>query len=394
MLKKLKDIKMVKRVQRNPLYSRLRQYFPMAETQPINDRGKIDNAEVVKINWPDSLAKPRVGVVQDLEEFPRWTKYCRFLENNAFPFDLYNIHASDWLEKAADFDLIIGIVSCELYHLEEMREKYHFLETYLGKACYPSPAHAMLYEDKRLEAYICKLAGLPFAEAYISYDKADALKLLDQLTFPVISKIVPSSGSYGVEMVRSREQCRNIIRQAFSTRGRSAHTHYFRQKNYVYFQDFIPNDGYDIRVIMAGNWAFGYYRKVLEGDFRASGMNMVEKRSLPEDAIRLAWKVNQVVKSPMLVVDMLHGLDGQYYIIEYSPVCQMETPEQLHVDEIPGYYEVCEDQTIRFQEGRYWVHELALREFLVKDYLPRQMEGNAASIRQNGWNTGQWLAKS
>jgi glutathione synthase/RimK-type ligase-like ATP-grasp enzyme len=181
----------------------------------------------------------------------------------------------------------------------------------------------------------------------------------------------PGSGSLGVELVRDRKQARKIVQQAFSMTGRATHSLYFRQKNYVYFQEYIPNDGYDIRVLIIGNWVFGYYRKVLEGDFRASGMNIIEKRELPEEAIRIAWKTNQVIKSPMLVVDLVHGLDGKYTIIEFSPICQVEKPAQLAIRDIPGAY-IIENEGIRYIEGKFWVHEVALREFLQKDDLPSQ----------------------
>jgi hypothetical protein len=68
---------------------------------------------------------------------------------------------------------------------------------------------------------------------------------------------------------------------------------------------------------------------------------------------------------------MLHGLDDEYYIVEFSPLCQMETPAQLMVDGVPGAYVFDDDESYHFEPGRYWVHELALREFLLNDYLPR-----------------------
>ena len=70
------------------------------------------------------------------------------------------------------------------------------------------------------------------------------------MEFPVISKIVPSSGSLGVELIRTPAEAKKLIRQAFSQNGRKIHIVYARQKNYIYFQKFIPNDGYDIRVIV------------------------------------------------------------------------------------------------------------------------------------------------
>lgn len=356
-------------------YCRVRRHFPGSEDCSRDDRGQIENAEMVGIDWPASLPRPRVGVVRDLEPYPRWTKYCRFLQNNGFEHDIYDIHAHDWLQRAGGFDVIIGIWSCELHHLQELREKYWFLENYLGKSTYPSAAHALLYEDKKLEAYIADSCGIPFAKTHISHDCQDALRMVAGLSYPALSKIVPGSGSIGVELVSNAAHARRIVHQAFSWGGRKTHVNYARQKGYVYFQDFIPNDGYDIRVIVVGDLVFGYYRKVPAGDFRASGMNLVEKRDLPRRAMAIALELNRAVRSPMLVVDMVRDREGDFHVIEFSPVCQVETPEQLHVHDKPGAYHFDEDGNWRFEPGRYWVHELALREFLLADYIPKVGRG-------------------
>jgi glutathione synthase/RimK-type ligase-like ATP-grasp enzyme len=366
----IKQFKSVKKFRKTKWYSRFRQYFPQREFYH-DDRGKFAGAEEVRIDWPEAVKKPRFGLVRDFGPYPRWTKYCRFLETNSFPYEIYPLHSHDWIDKAAQFEIIVGMSSSELSRLHETREKYHFLEYYLGKVCYPSSVQVMLYENKRLEAYISHAYGLPFAETKVSHEEEDALKLVTELSYPVVSKIDPSSGSAGVDLIKTAKQARKIIHQAFSGVGRKTHLAYTNQKDYTYFQKHIPNDGYDIRAIVVGNWVFGYYRKVLEGDFRASGMNLVEKRALPGEAMRIARRVNEIIKSPMLVVDIMHGLDGEYYVIEFSPFCQMETPEQLHVNGIPGVYIFETDEIYHFEECRYWVAELALREFLVKDYLPK-----------------------
>jgi glutathione synthase/RimK-type ligase-like ATP-grasp enzyme len=366
----LKKIMVLKRLQKTMNYSRIRQFLPMSDVEYVDDRDKIDDAEIVRIEWPKNIEKPHVGVVRDFGIYPRWTKYCRFLENNSFPYVFYDIHAHDWIENAKNIDAVVGLVSNEFYRLEELQKKYHFLETYLGKKCFPSTAHAVLYEDKSFEAYLAEIFELPFAKTLISHQKEDALAMIDNLRYPLVSKISPAAGSIGVELLRTPRKARRVIRQAFSRNGRKVHVPYFRQKNYVYFQEFIPNDGYDIRVILVGNWVFGYYRKVLSGDFRASGMHPEEKRALPEEAIRIALKANKFVQSPLLVVDMVHGLDGSYTITEFSPVCQLDSPEELRVDGIPGAYIIHENGQIRFKKGRYWVAELSIKEFLLHYYLP------------------------
>jgi glutathione synthase/RimK-type ligase-like ATP-grasp enzyme len=375
MIERLRQNASLLRLRKTPLYARLRQYFPMAKAECLDDRSRFDDAELVSIDWPSNVTKPRFGIVRDCEEFPRWTKYCRFLDNNSFGYDICDIHAHDWIENVRQFDIVVGFVSCWPWDLEEVRKKYLFLEKFLGIATYPSPDHAYLYEDKILEVYISEVCGIPYAKTHVSHDKDDALRLIQELQYPVVSKIVPASGSVGVELITTPKHARRVVEHAFSTAGRKSHMVSSRQKNYIYFQDFVPNDGYDIRVMVIGNWAFGYYRRAPEGDFRASGMHLVEKRELPEEAMKIALDANKAIRSPMLVVDMLHGLDGKYYVIEISPVCRTESPEQLHVDGIPGVYIFEDDGSFRFEPGKYWVHELALREFLLTDYLKRVSPG-------------------
>lgn len=370
MFEGIKNINSIRRIRKTMWYSRLRQYFPMPEPKYVDDRGRLDGAEIVSIPWPAYIKKPIFGIVQDADQYPKWTRYRRFLENNSFDFGFYSIHHYDWIEQAKRFDVIIGVPSNTFYDLSEIRSKYEVLETHMGKKCYPSPFHMRLYEDKCLEAYISQIAGLPFATTYISQSKEDILQLLKNIKYPLVSKIIPSSGSQGVELVHTVEKGCQIVKQAFSRSGRKTHMISYRQKNLVCFQEFIPNDGYDIRVIVVGNQIFGFYRKVPQGDFRASGMNIEEMRELPVEAMKIAMRVNKIIKSPALAVDILHGLDGKYYIIEFSPNFQVATSAELKLKGKPGVNILDEDGAYHFKEGRYWIDELALREFLIRDYLP------------------------
>ena len=368
----VKEGPLARKIRRSTFYHRFRHLvLPPKEPFVVDDRDQITaDAPPVLIEWPPSTCKPTVGVIQDYGDAPRWTKYCRFLEANAIPHHIYDIHARDWCSAAAAFDVIVGVDSCELFSLDEIRRKYYVLERHLHKKCYPRYEHVLLYEDKLLEAYLSQVYGLAFVRTYIYTCRREALAAAAELTYPLVSKRVPGAGSLGVELVRNYSQCRSIIQEAFSPCGRRTHWPYATQKGYVYFQDYVPNDGYDLRVIVVGTRMFGYYRKVPKGEFRASGMGLVEKRALPAEALRIAERVYGVLQSPMLVVDMLKDLEGQYHIIEISPFCKIETPEQLHVRGIPGYY-VARGGSYVFEEGRFWVHELALKEFFGREYGAR-----------------------
>ena len=73
----------------------------------------------------------------------------------------------------------------------------------------------------------------------------------------------------------------------------------------------------------------------------------------------------------MLVVDMVKGMDGNYHIIEYSPICLMETQIQLRSNGVPGVYILDSEGNPEFKPGKFWVHELALKVFLLNTYLPK-----------------------
>jgi glutathione synthase/RimK-type ligase-like ATP-grasp enzyme len=377
----IKKSKTFKKITCTILYSRLRSRFPSKSPVIYDDRDTIGTGvRTVKMDWPLGIAKPKVGVIQDPGQTPRWTKYSRFLETNDIPFGFYDLNSLRWLQKAGDFDVIVGVESSNPYHLEEIRRKYYLLEHHLNKRCYPSYKDLLLYEDKILETYLSQIYHFPFIKTHVYNSRDEALQAADLFNYPLISKVVPASGSIGVELIGSKRQCISLIKKSFSKSGRKTHLPYAIQKNYVYFQDYVPNDGYDLRVIVIGNLVFGYYRKVLEGDFRASGMGVFEKRGLPLEAMRIARAVNTHLKCPMLVVDLLRGNDGQFYIIEISPICRVDTPEQLHVDGKPGVYVFSDDLTFQFKEGRYWVHELALKEYFRNEFIPHnlQREGNTA----------------
>lgn len=362
---------MITKIKKTLFYSRLRQYLPMNEDVITDDRELLKSADIVTIQWPPNVKKPLVGLIQDYWPYPSWTKYERFLSNNSFPFRFFNIHAHDWIEKAEDFDVIIGIPTPAPFSLEELRTKFSFLENRLKKVCYPSANDLFLYEDKRLESYLSRFFGIDFVKTYVSHDKEDALHLVENFTYPIISKVVPSSASIGVELIQSKRQAKKIIRKAFSNNGRKTHVVYYRQKNYVYFQDYIKSDGYDIRIAVVGDRVFGFYRLIPSGDFRASGMHHEEMKDLPAEAMKIARKVYKLFNSPQLIIDLLHGADGKFYINEISPLCQMSTQAQLKVDGVPGAYVFDADEDYHFEPGSYWVHELAIKEFFQNHYLPK-----------------------
>ncbi len=280
---------------RNALKELLPARFP--ESRPVDDGAELEGAEQVLLAWPESVPKPRVGLVRDIDDYPYWTKYRRFLRANEIPYEIYDLHRSTWLLDAQRFDMVLWRPSSYPYELEECRRKFHILERELDMVCYPSFAEAQLYEDKITQYELLRHHGLPVIETFVSNSEPETLEYLRSCAYPLVWKLTAGSGSYGVELAPDRRTAERWVRRVFDFAGRRTYWPYVGQKNYVYLQRFIPDATYDLRVIVIGSMVFGYYRDVPRGEFRASGMGSVRWGALPLEAMRIARRVARALES-------------------------------------------------------------------------------------------------
>jgi len=229
----------------------------------------------------------------------------------------------------------------------------------------------MWNEDKITQYELLRMDDFPMIETFISYDLSETLKKLPELKYPLVTKCCTGAGSLGVELVNDSLEAEKISKSVFSSRGRTTFWPYYRQKNYVYFQEFLPNQGYDLRVIVVGNIVMGYYRDVPKGDFRASGMHKVRYGDIPEDAIRLGRKVANKFNEIVMAIDMLRdSKNGELHITELGAMYAIDTLGELIVDGVKGIYIFDSSDQYKFQSGSYWTQELILCEFF-KRWLSR-----------------------
>jgi len=325
----------------------------------------LESADKIIFDWPAKLKKPLVGLVQEsFKKYAYWPKYQRFLVNNAIPFEYYDVHRSDFAECSKKYDLIVWHTGSSPCDVAEARSKIEFLEKGLGKICLPMAAELWFYEDKARQHWLFEKNQLPTIKTFVSYSKTEALQYIETCSYPIVSKELTNASSNGVRLLKNPRAAKNFCIEAFGP-GLKTTFSYLRQKDYVYFQEFVPNFGYDLRVKMVANNYFGYYRYPPTGDFRASGSGDIRKEPIPEEALVLAQKTKaSLPHSRFLAVDMLRDRrDNRFYIIEASTFTQVQTSEQLKVDGIPGRYQF-ENGAFNFSPGRFWVQELVLQELM------------------------------
>ena len=129
-----------------------------------------------------------------------------------------------------------------------------------------------------------------------------------------------------------------------------------REKGYVYFQDFIPNNWFDVRIVIIGEKALGEKRFVRENDFRASGSGLFSYEGIDLDTIQIAFDNAAKLKTQSLAFDFIYDKNNNPLIVEISYGFGTEG-----ISKAPGYW----DKDLNWHEGPFdpygWMVENLLK---------------------------------
>lgn len=338
--------------------TQLQKYLNEAEKVLLK---KSVNINVGLVKDADNYADE--GLVKERAYYP---KYERFLKNNNINYSYFDPYRSDWIEKAENYDLIIWHTDSDPSTQDIAKSKIYILEK-MGKHCLPSYEEIWSYEDKIRAHYLYKLYKLPAIPTFVSHSKSEIIDYLKSAKYPLISKISTGSASFGVDKLDNYDQAKKVVDQVFCYKGKETYFKYSCQKDYIYFQDFIEDATYDLRVMSVGNELFGYYRYPNKGDFRASGAGNYEKKGIPNEALELAYQVKEKFGSSFLATDFVYSEKlKKFLIIESSIFIGIDTCEQLSIDGIAGKYVRISENRFEFKPGKYWVQELTLKNVIEK----------------------------
>ncbi|MED3652392.1 hypothetical protein [Heyndrickxia sporothermodurans] len=341
----------------------------------LNENEKLESASPRIIKFPKEVQMPYVGLVKsEVGYYAYWPKFERILKNSGIPYSFIDIKRSTFIKEVEKFDIIVWRTPSEYSEQWEAKDKIEFIQNFMGKLTLPNKESLWFYEDKVRQQWLFDYYNLPSIKTFISHSREEVNDFINNTNYPIISKDKTSAGSSGVISVKNKKIANKIYREVFSN-GMKLFNKYIRQKDYVLFQESVPNNGFDLRIIMVGNSYFGYYRYPKKGDFRASGSGILEKKEIPKDVLLLAKRVREYLpKSYLLAVDFLQDKrDQKYYIIETSIFVSIESSEQLEVNKVPGRY-IEEDGEFTFEAGRFWLQELMIEE-IIKEWIEKSLEG-------------------
>lgn len=121
---------------------------------------------------------------------------------------------------------------------------------------------------------------------------------------------------------------------------------YGPEKGYVLFQEFLPGNSFDIRIIVIGGRAFAIKRFVRENDFRASGSGLIEydRDSIDIRCVQIAFDVFNKLDAQCLAFDFVFDKNNMPLIVEINYGYAKEG-----YDPCPGYW----DKDLNWVAGRF-----------------------------------------
>jgi glutathione synthase/RimK-type ligase-like ATP-grasp enzyme len=300
------------------------------------------------------MKKPLIAIHLTKGSFSEhWVDYCK---KNNIDFKIVNCYSTSIISDIKDCDALMWHPLQHDYMAELFFKQLIYSVQLSDIKVFPDFYTVWHFDDKVGQKYLFESVNAPLVNTHVFYNKEEALQWVNTAEFPKVFKLRAGSGSKNVVLVRTRNDARNRIKKAFGSgfsqynkwgslkerirkyrKGKTSindvlkgfyrllipptYSKILRQgKGYIYFQDFIPENSYDIRVIVIGNRAFAIKRMVRENDFRASGGGNIiyTKSEIDERCVRIAFDVNKSIRSQCIAYDFVFDQNRNPLIIEIS----------------------------------------------------------------------------
>lgn len=326
-----------------------------------------------------------------------WIEYC---EKNKIQYVLVNAYDTNIIEQVKDCDIFMWYFSHVIYKDVLFAKQLIFSLEQIGKIVFPNSKTCWHFDDKLGQKYLFESLGIQSAKGYAFYDKESALQWAKGQEYPKIFKLRGGAGSNNVMMAKNFSEAKRYIKKVFAcgykpyrcfdslkntvklyldnrASIRNVLGDIYRcffypkvykmlpnQKGYAYFQEFIPNDGFDYRVEVCGDKAIAMVRYCRKNDFRASGghNDHFDKELIPADVIKFAFDVTRQLQMQSVALDIVRDKrDGKLYLIEVSYCYGIDEDEFEH-----GYWTADGEWHGESFNGIYWMIESAIEEYKQK----------------------------
>lgn len=256
------------------------------------------------------------------------------------------------------------------------------------------------FDNKIAQYYLLNARGFPFADSWVFFDLDSALAWASTAPYPVVAKLSGGASSNNVALIRNRREAEKLILRLFrfgiasgrlnlldrvnspewlrtvgaplkrAVLNRLGQVHvaprWNRHQHYALFQRYLPDNAFDMRIVVVGNRALGYRRFQREGDFRASGSGLKDLNPVNIDlaCVKTAFEVSDSFGFQSMAYDFFYDESRNPSILEIS----YSIPE-LAFQNVPGHW----DRGMNWHPGHLWPQYCQLSDLLERPDL-RQPE--------------------
>lgn len=253
-----------------------------------------------------------------------------------------------------DEDIIDSVRECDgvmwnWFHLpvDKISAPYvlNSIEENLGIPTFPNFQTRWHYDEKIAQYYMFKALNIPSTKSWLFFNYDKAIEFVNNAKYPMVFKLSVGASSSNVIKINNKQEAINITNMMFSkgiepnrdnletikNNKRTIKTIFggfskndinypLVQKEYVYFQEYLPNNKYDIRVNVIGERIFAFVRHNRENDFRASGSGKIDynKELVPHEVLKIAYEISSKNNFQSMAYDFLKDQEGRYLINEIS----------------------------------------------------------------------------
>lgn len=332
-----------------------------------------------------------------------WIEYCRI---KGIPFKIVDCYKSNIVDQLRDCDALLWHFHHAIPADILISKQLLFSLESTGKLVFPDFNTMWHFDDKIGQKYLLEAIDAPIVPSYVFYSKIEALEWIETTVFPKVFKLRSGAGSHNVKLVKSKHDAIRMIKQAFG-KGFNQYNAWLclretisnyklgisgkrdilksiirlgyktefekfssNEKGYIYFQDFIPGNDSDIRIVVVDGKALGFKRLVRENDFRASGckVRVFDKEMINDATLRIAFNMAQKLNLQTVAFDFIYNGDQPLVIeISYGTTSPSYKP-------CPGYW----DTELNFHEG-----EVNFCGWMIDKVVQRVNEKAQAEINQN-----------
>lgn len=284
----------------------------------------------------------------------RWIEYCK--EKGIF-YKIVDAYSSDIVRQVSDCDAFMWHHHHANYKDVLFAKQLLYSLQVAGKRVFPDFNTVWHFDDKVGQKYLLEAVDAPLVPSYVFYTKREALDWIEKTDFPKVFKLRGGAGASNVKLAKTKSDAVRLVNKAFGKgfpqfdraaylkerygKWRSGKDTFLgvckglarlfiptefskmhaREKGYAYFQEFIPGNKFDIRIVVIGyDKAFGLKRLVRKGDFRASGSGNIvyDRAGIDERCVQISFDIARKLRTQSLALDFVFDEENNPLIVEIS----------------------------------------------------------------------------